>query len=71
MSDSWCKYRNVLGIPGKGFHTHFLGVAWGDVIGTLLISLLIVSITKWDYSLVTGILFIIAAALHKAFCIRS
>jgi hypothetical protein len=68
---SYCQYKHALGVPGKGFHTHFGGVAWGDVIGTILIAWLIVHLTHWDFSLVSAVLFFAAFGLHKVFCVYS
>lgn len=65
-----CEYKDVLGQPGVGFHTHIGGVAWGDVIGTILIVWAIVYMTKWDFSLVASWAFFLAFLLHRAFCIQ-
>ena len=36
-----CKYRNSLGIPGKGVHTHIMGIAYKDVIGTIGLGIIV------------------------------
>jgi hypothetical protein len=67
---SFCQYKNALGTPNAGFHKHVAGVAVGDVIVTLIVVFILVKLFKWDFSLTAGILFLLAFALHKMFCIR-
>ena len=67
---SLCQYKHSLGIPGRGVHTHFGGVAWGDVIPTILVIWLIVYYTHWDFSLVASWVFFIAFLLHTLFCVN-
>ena len=34
-----CEYKDILGVPGEGFHNHFgFGFAILDLIGTILIA---------------------------------
>ena len=42
-----CKYKDALGEPGKGVHTHFMGIAWiiATIIGGILLSILLLFIT--------------------------
>ena len=79
MSYRLCEYKNILGDPNKGFHTHYFGFAIMDLVGTIIIAFLIMLYYKKKYktnlshSLVFGIilliLLLIAEYLHKLFCI--
>ena len=67
-----CKYRNSLGIPGKGVHKHIFGVAYIDVLSTIvgafLISFIFPKISVWYILL---ILFLLGIFLHRLFCVRT
>lgn len=67
---SACQYKTALGTPNVGFHTHVAGVAVGDLIVTLVVIFLLHKFFKWDFSLTAGVVFLLAFALHKIFCIR-
>lgn len=66
-----CKYKDSLGEPGKGAHTHFMGVAWRDVVFTILGGILLSFIFKWNvvYSILG--LFILGIIMHRIFCVRT
>jgi uncharacterized membrane protein len=67
-----CKYKNALGIPGKGIHSYRLfGVAIADVIMTIIGALLISFFFKTNflYTLIT--LFLLGIFLHRFFCVRT
>ena len=67
-----CKYKNALGVPGKGIHSYRLfGVAIADVIMTIIGALLICFFfkTKFVYTLV--LLFVLGIVLHRLFCVRT
>ena len=69
---SLCKYKNILGIPGKGIHSYRLfGVAIADVIMTIVAAFLISYFFKYSffYTLIT--LFILGIILHRVFCVRT
>lgn len=65
----FCKYSNSLGEPNKGIHTHFLGLAIFDLIGTILIALLISHYSKVNFWLIFGIIFLLGILLHRLFCV--
>ena len=73
-----CKYKNMLGVSDKGFHTHYFGFAVGDLILTMIVSFIIMLYIKKyftiSHSLLFGIilltLLILAEYLHVIFCIR-
>ncbi len=76
---SLSQYKNSLGEPNKGFHTHYFGFAIGDLLLTMIISFLIMLYTKKyfniSHSLVFGIvlliLLLLAEYLHKLFGVNS
>jgi hypothetical protein len=75
---SFCKYKYILGKPNEKFHTHYFGFAIGDLIGTILISFIIMLyIRKYFISISNSLLFgiilliilVIAEYLHHKFCL--
>ena len=61
----------LLGVPGKGVHTHFLGVAWRDVVGTLVGGLVLAYFFKVKAVYAIGGLFLLGIVLHRAFNVRT
>lgn len=66
-----CQYRDSLGKPGEGFHTHFLGIAILDLLGTILIGYII-----WKYTHVNPWYIILGLTLitiffHRIFCVNT
>lgn len=66
-----CIYKDSLGIPGQGFHTHFLGIAILDVIGTILIAELLSYVFNWNIYLTMIATFLTGIVLHRMFCVRT
>ena len=67
-----CKYKNILGEPGKGIHSYRLfGVAIADVIMTIIASALISYFLKYSFITTLVILFILGIVLHKLFCVKT
>jgi hypothetical protein len=66
-----CEYKNALGEPGKGVHTHFVGVAIMDVLMTIIGSWFIAKIMNWDYVKTLGGVFVLGIILHRLFCVRT
>ena len=66
-----CIYKDSLGIPGQGFHTHILGVAILDVIGSILIAELLSYIFNWNIYLTMIAVFLTGIVLHRIFCVRT
>jgi uncharacterized membrane protein len=67
-----CKYKNALGIPGKGIHSYRLfGVAIADVIMTIIGALLISYFFKKSFLYTLVILFVLGIILHRVFCVRT
>jgi uncharacterized oligopeptide transporter (OPT) family protein len=67
----FCQYKNALGIPGKGLHTHVFGVAIMDVIMTIIGAGLLSYFFKWNFLLVVVLLFAIGIVLHRLFCVTT
>jgi hypothetical protein len=67
----FCQYKNALGIPGKGVHTHVFGVAIMDVIMTIIGAGLLSYFFKWNFLLVVVILFALGIVLHRLFCVKT
>ena len=69
---SLCKYKNILGIPGKGFHNHFFfGFAILDLLATLIVSYIISIKMKIMFLKVFIFLIILGIILHKIFCVET
>ena len=67
---SLCKYKNILGVPGKGVHSlKFLGVALNDYIGTILLAIITTKITEVPLVITTIGWFILGIVLHVIFCV--
>ena len=67
-----CKYKNALGVPGKGVHSYRLfGVAIVDVIMTLIVSLIISYLFKISFLYVSIFAFALGIILHRLFCVKT
>ena len=65
-----CKYKNILGEPGKGAHSYRLfGVAIVDVIMTIIAAYIISYFFKYSFIYVLLILFASGIVLHRLFCV--
>ncbi len=64
-----CKYNDILGIPGLGIHKNIFGIAWADVIMTIIFSLFISYLFKISFLITLITLFIIGLILHRIFCV--
>ena len=70
----FCKYKDILGEPGKGLHSHrVFGIAIVDVLLTILLAKFI------QYYIMEGcniwviliFTFILGIILHRIFCVRT
>jgi hypothetical protein len=67
-----CKYRNALGVPGKGVHSIRLGgIAVVDVIMTLIGAYVIARIMRASFVWTAVGLFLLGIILHRLFCVRT
>jgi hypothetical protein len=66
------KYRNSLGVPNQGIHSHrFLGVAIVDVIFTIIGAGIISYFSKWPFIYIVIFLFLLGIILHRMFYVRT
>jgi hypothetical protein len=66
-----CEYKDSLGVPGKGAHTHFMGFAWRDTVATIIGGLIIALVFKFNVLYTIIALFIIGILAHRVFCVRT
>lgn len=69
-----CKYKNALGVPGKGIHKYRIcNLAIVDIILTLLGARLIqIFIFPGNqYLSILGVLFLMSIILHRIFCVKT
>lgn len=71
-----CKYKDSLGVPGKGIHSYRLfNLAIVDVFFTFLLGLFIWSFTKnrslVSYIYITLSCFLAGIILHRTFCVKT
>jgi hypothetical protein len=67
-----CKYRNALGVPGKGVHSIRLGgIAVVDVIMTLVGAYIISYYMRTSFAWTAAGLFLLGIVLHRMFCVRT
>ena len=65
-----CKYKNALGVPGKGIHSYrVFGIAIADVIMTIIGAYILSYIFKWSFIYTLIGLFISGILLHRLFCV--
>jgi len=70
MVKSLCKYKDIFGAPGTGFHsTRLFNIAIYDLIATLVIGIPI--LYYFGYSIIgsIAILMVISYVVHKLFCV--
>lgn len=67
-----CKYKNALGVPGKGIHSYrVFNIAIADVIMTLIGAYIISRIFKISFLWTSVGLFITGIILHRLFCVKT
>ena len=67
-----CKFRDALGIPGKGVHApRVLGLALVDIMGTVVISYLISQKFAYPVWKVFPLLMVGVIGIHRVFCVNT
>ena len=66
-----CQYSDYLGIPGKGIHSHFMGIAYMDVIMTIIAAEIIAYIFDYGFIVVLIALLLTGIFVHRLFCVRT
>lgn len=68
----FCKYKNILGEPGKGIHAYrIFNISIVDVILTLIGSYILSHLFKISYLYMTISLFILGVFIHRLFCVKT
>jgi hypothetical protein len=65
------EYKDLLGVPGKGVHTHLMGFAWRDTLMTIIGGLLIALVFKFNVLYTIIAVFIIGILFHRLFGVRT
>ena len=69
---SLCKYKDILGEPGKGVHSYrIMNIAIVDVLLTILVAFLISYFFKFNFWYTLIIFFLLGIVLHRLFCVRT
>jgi uncharacterized membrane protein len=67
-----CKYKDALGIPGKGIHSYrIFNIAIADVVMTIIGAYILSLIFKTPFLYTLIALFVLGIILHKIFCVRT
>jgi hypothetical protein len=67
----FCPYKDSLGVPGEKFHRHYFGIAIMDVLGTIVLSELVVFLFHTPRWITLGATFLTGIVLHRLFCVRT
>ena len=61
-----------LGVPNEGIHSYrIFNIAYMDVLGTIIGSILLAYIMQWSYIKTIIGMFILGIILHRMFCVRT
>jgi hypothetical protein len=71
MQSGLCAYSEIGGKPGVGMHSHFLGVAWVDVLGTALIAWAVSRAFGFNVWKTGAAFFALGIVVHRLLCVRS
>lgn len=67
-----CKYKDILGVPGKGLHQYFgFGFAILDLIGTIVIAYGLSLMFGQSFLKAFIALMIFTIIIHKLFCVKT
>lgn len=67
-----CKYKNILGEPGKGIHSfRIFNIAIVDVLLTILAAYILSVFTKIKIIYTLIFMFILGIISHRIFCVKS
>jgi hypothetical protein len=68
----FCKYKDFLGVPGKGIHSYRLfGFALADIVMTIIGAYILSLLFGWTYWKTLLGLFLLGIALHRLFCVKT
>ena len=67
-----CKYKNALGVPGKGVHSYrIFNISVVDVLLTIIGAWIIAKVFNWPFLATLIGLFLLVIILHKIFCVKT
>ena len=67
-----CKYKNALGVPGKGVHSYrIFNISVVDVLRTIIGAWIIAKVFNWPFLATLIGLFLLGIILHKIFCVKT
>ena len=67
-----CKYRDALGVPGKGVHSIQIGgIAVVDVVFTIIGAYIIARFAHTSFAWTPAGLFFLGIIMHRLFCVRT
>ena len=66
-----CQYKDYLGSPNQGIHSHFMGIAYVDVIMTIFAAEFISYLFDYGFVLVLIALILTGIFMHRLFCVRT
>jgi hypothetical protein len=66
-----CPYKDKLGVPGQGFHRHYFGVAILDIVGSILLSEVIVYLFHTPRWITLFSVLLTGVVMHRLFCVRT
>jgi len=67
-----CKYKDILGKPGKGIHSfRIFNIAVADVIMTFIVAYIVSYIFRYNFWYTSITFFILGIVLHRIFCVRT
>ncbi len=67
----FCQYKDRLGVPGQGVHTHFFGVAVFDIVATLVLTELVIYVFHTPRVITLFSIILTGIVLHRIFCVRT
>ena len=67
-----CQYKDAFGQVGTGIHSYrIFGIAYMDVIITIITALIIAWVAKWNYLYTVIGFFGLGIIVHQIFCVRT
>lgn len=68
----FCKYKDLLGKPGTGFHSFRIGgIAVGDTIFVFICCIIISYLFDYSLLITTLGIFLLGIIVHRMFCVRT
>ena len=62
---------DLLGIPGQGAHTHIIGLAWRDIVATIVGGFVLALVFKWNILYTIIGFFIVGILFHRLFGVKT